>query len=162
MTFAETWENADPDAVGGDDLTPPADGLHEATLVGGGAWTSKKGVDWVRFEFVLNDGSEFKWSVLHGFKSQAQAGFTKREVRALGIDVEQLPPDLAALDAAIKEKLGGYYVVRVERDGKFESTYVEDVATAATTPGAPSAPAPEAAPAPAPAGSTGTDDDIPF
>ncbi len=154
MTFAETWPNADPDATGsGDDLTPPADGLHEVTLVDGGAWTAKSGVDWCRFVFQLNDGSGYKWTVLHGFKSQAQANFTKREVRALGVDVGSVD-SLEAMDSAIKALAGRYFEVRVERDGTFESTYVEGAAGQ----GAAAAAVPAAVPAPA----AGADKDIPF
>lgn len=166
MTFAATWPHADADAVGGesgDDMTPPADGLHEVTLTGGGAWTSKSEADWVRFEFVTNDELQHKWTVLLGFKSQSQANMTKRKLRELGVPVDDLG-SLDEIDAAIKGQIGSYFTVRVERDGKFENTYVEGPAVADGAPvpaAAPAAAAPAAPAAPA-AAAVGADQDIPF
>lgn len=165
MSFASTWPQADADAVGngGDDLTPPPDGTYTVTLVGGGAWVAKSSQkETVRLEFELCDGSGFRWSVLLGFKSQSQANMTKKQLRELGVPVDQLV-SFDQFDGCIKQLIGRWFSVTVARDGKFENTYVDGAAQPvdAQQAIAPVATAP-VIPQTAPAAPVAGEDDIPF
>lgn len=152
MSFQEMWPTADPDAVGGgmNDLVPPADGKHVVTLVEAGAWVAKSGKETVRLRFQTCDAARYEWVVLYGFKSQQQANLTKREIRALGIDVDSLV-SLEMVDQALQSVTGKWFEIEVVRD-RFENTYILGPVTEAPPVAARAAPA--AAPVP--------DDDIPF
>jgi hypothetical protein len=149
MSF-DLWHTADPDAqADGGTLTPPDDGVYEVALVDAAAFTSKNGVALVKTAFK-DVVSEYEWTVLHGFKSQAQANMTKKTCRSLGIDIDNITSQ-DQLDAAAKELIGRYFAVTVKRDGKFENTYIDG----------PTSGTPPQAAASAPAAATSTDD-VPF
>ena len=125
MTFADTWQSADPDAVGGQPDKPPAPGEYLVTLIDGKAGTSKKGNAYTVLTF-RDERSQHEWPVLFGFKSQAQANFAKNQIRELGVDVDAVA-DLDELDQALKAVVGSYYDVEVEAasDPQYDdSTYI--------------------------------------
>lgn len=106
----------------GNDLEPPADGTYKGTtLIDAGAFTAKSGKDFVKFEWQTTDGA--RWTVLQGFKSEAQAAVTWSEVGKLGINATEIH-DLDQLDAALKQHIGGYFDVAVKTNGQFRNTYL--------------------------------------
>jgi hypothetical protein len=152
MGFDDTWADANPD--GNEDNAPP-DGLVDAALVDAGAFTSKAGDDFVRFEWQSVD-KEYQWTQLNGFKSLKAAGFTKGQCMKLGVDVESVL-SLEEIDTAVKEHISQFYEVEIERntgnDGKvYVNTYIRD---GQATPDVPA----DTRFTPAAAGG---DDDIPF
>lgn len=158
MSFEDTWNNADPDAVGGDSGKPPEPGEYIVTLKGGRAGISKKGNAYAALTLSdLRTGHE--WDVLYGFGTQAQANFAKNQIRELGIDVDAVT-GLDGLDAALKEKAGTYYEVEVVAPSKPEydaSTYIRGVADAGPVSDVP------AEPVGAPVVADGIDtEDVPF
>lgn len=154
-SFSESWGTADPDAVGGGEDNPPTDGRHDVALIEAKAFTSKAGKDVVTLKWQTVDKAH-EWTGLHGFKTQGAANFTKKTVRALGVDLDNVTT-LDSLDQALTEKVGNYYVVDTKQNGDFHNTYlVEDA-----QPAAPDLAGLPPAPAPVVAGST-ADDSIPF
>lgn len=125
MSFEQIWAQADPDAVSqsGDNLEPPEDGVHVVCLVDADAFVSKNDRPFVKLQFQRTD-DDYQWAVLLGFKSQQQANMTKRQVRNLGVDVEQVT-DLGELAAAVKAHVGEFYAVTVSTSGQFRNTYVD-------------------------------------
>lgn len=123
MSFDSTWSTADPDAVGNiDNAEPPEPGVYDVTLIGAGAFTSKKQEDWVKLLWRrMPDGHE--WPVLLGFASEKGANFTKRECRELGVNVDTVG-SLDELDTAVKAYVGHYYTVEVVQNGEFRNTYL--------------------------------------
>lgn len=123
MSFNSTWHTANPDAVGGtDNNDPPDPGIYDVTLIDAGAFTSKKGDDWVKLEWRrLTDG--YDWTVLLGFASEKAANFAKRECRELGVDVDSVA-SLDELDSALKQQGGHYFEVEVVQNGDFRNTYL--------------------------------------
>lgn len=106
----------------GNDLEPPPDGTYGGcTLRDAGAFTAKSGKDFVKFEWETTDG--YRWTVLQGFKSDAQTAVTWSEVGKLGIDPMQMS-DLSQLDDALKGCVGGFYDVAVKTNGQFRNTYI--------------------------------------
>ena len=127
--FTDTWQSADPDAVGGQPDKPPAPGEYLGTLIDAKAGTSKKGNAYA----VRTLRDEREWPVLFGFKSQAQANFAKNQIRELGVDVDAVA-DLDELDQALKAVVGSYYDVEVEAasDPQYDdSTYIRGKAGSA-------------------------------
>lgn len=165
MTFTDTWQNANPDAVGGgdDNLEPPADGQYTATLKDAAAFSSKDGRPFCKL-VLCDEEQDYTWAVLLGFKSEQQANVTKRQIRELGVDVDEIG-DLGDLDAAVKQHVGEFFDVGVKTSGKFRNTFINGAATGVPTgrsdvPTDTSdfAPPPAQAAVSAPVG----DDDIPF
>lgn len=158
MSF-DLWHTADPDAESeGGTLEPPADGIYEVALTAASAFTAKEsGVPFVKTSFK-DVVSEFEWTVLHGFKSQAQANVTKKTCRTLGVDIDNVTSQ-EQLDQTLGQLVGTYYAVTVKTNGKFRNTYI-DGPTAGTVPASSSDFPPQET---VPAGGGATDeDDIPF
>lgn len=106
----------------GNDLEPPADGTYGGcTLRDAGAFTAKSGKDFVKFEWETTAG--YRWTVLQGFKSDAQTAVTWSEVSKLGINPVAIT-DLDQLDKALKAYVGGYYDIAVKTNGNFRNSYV--------------------------------------
>ena len=107
----------------GNDLEPPPDGTYGGcTLRDAGAFTAKSsGKDFVKFEWETTDG--YRWTVLQGFKSDAQTAVTWSEVSKLGINPTEIA-DLDQLDRALKACVGGYYDIVVKTNGQFRNSYV--------------------------------------
>lgn len=157
-----SFQPYDPNAAtdnGGNDLEPPADGTHTGcTLRDAGAFTAKSGKDFVKFEWETTTGHQ--WTVLQGFKSDAQTAVTWSEVGKLGIN----PVDIATLeqlDAELKKHVGSYYDLAVKTNGQFRNTYISgpSVGTNPVVTGQMATSAAGSASTP-PAGVA--DDDIPF
>jgi hypothetical protein len=111
------------------DLEPPADGPHKGcTLVDAAAFTAKSGQDWVKLEWQTTTGH--KWTVLQGFKSDAQTAVTWSEVSKLGINPTEIA-SLEQLDEQLKTHVGGYFdlSVKTSPDGRFRNTYIEGRST---------------------------------
>lgn len=145
MTFDEYWANANPDAESGstDTLDPPADGVYEVAMTSAAAFTSKDDVPWVKTSFK-DVVSGYEWTVLHGFKSQAQANVTKKTCRTLGVLIDQVTSQ-DGLDEALKSCVGTFYAVTVKTNGQYRNTYVDGVAGSAPAGDFPAAPAPSTA-----------------
>lgn len=148
LNFGALWQNANPDAVGGEN-EPPEPGRYEAALIDAGAAISKKEkpyqkMVWQRLE------DKYEWTVIHGFGSEGAANMAKREARAVGVDVDSIT-SLDELDAGLKAQVGGYYIVDVQRSGDFTNTYVSGTLTGDV---------PVDAPEPVPAAVA--DDSVPF
>lgn len=154
MSFTDNFNNADPDAASTDG-EPPADGTYDVTLIDARAFTSKNGHDVLTLKIRDNTGGH-EWTVLQGFKSQAQANVTKKVVRALGASIDAVS-SIDELDGRVKEKVGNYYTVEVKRSGQWTNTYFQENAA----PVQPDIGGFEPAPAPATI-ATGGDDDVPF
>lgn len=125
-----TFQAYDPNAApanNGDDLDPPSDGNHNGcTLTDAGAFTSKAGKDFVKFEWTNTAGH--KWTVLQGFKSEAQTAVTWSEVSKLGINPVEVV-SLEDLDAVLKQHIGSYYDLGVKTNGQFRNTYINGPTT---------------------------------
>lgn len=110
------------DNQNGNDLDPPADGNHTGCeLVDAGAFTSKAGKDFVKFQWRNPTGHT--WTVLQGFKSDAQAAVTWSEVSKLGIN----PVDVGSLEelnTLLLDQIGSYYDLGVKTNGQFRNTYI--------------------------------------
>lgn len=125
MSGFETWGDAT--VTEGDqqqsNLDPPnQDGDYIALLVKATALTSKKEDDYVVLEWrELQSGWE--WTVLLGFKSQAQANLTKTACSKLGLNVDEIV-SLAQLADELSVLAGGYYDVHVKTNGEYRNTYV--------------------------------------
>jgi hypothetical protein len=127
-SFDETWADANP---GQPDDDAPADGKHDAALIDASAFTSKNGKDVVKLEFQTVD-KDHTWGVIYGFNSVKAAGFTKGQCQAIGVNTEA--PDIVSLDAlgqALKEHVGEFFEVDVERNGEYVNTYVRGPAAGA-------------------------------
>lgn len=147
MSFEDTWANASVDQT--DDNSPP-DGMYDAALVDAGAFTSKQGNDVAKLEFQTVD-KQYDWTMILGFGSPKQAGFSKATCMKIGVNVESVS-SLDELDEALKAQVGGFFEVTVERNGEYVNTYVNDGATPGDVP----------PPDPVPATACFGDDDIPF
>lgn len=159
--FDTAWKNADPDATGGggDDLTPPPDGTYDVALIAASAFvarTSGKAMVKLEFKVLSVDEQDYEWTVLLGFKSQSQANMTKRQVRNLGINVDDIG-GIDELDGVLRQVVGNYYTVETKTNGEFKNTYVSDAGPITQDIPVDDQPAPEAVAA----GAT-SDDDIPF
>lgn len=134
--FAQTWANADADAVGKhEDTVPPEPGSYfGVTLIGASAWV-KEATDqaWMRLRWKLNDGTDHEWDVLYGFKNHAQANVAKNTARTLGIDIDKVA-GIEALDVALDLECGKYFDVNVVQNGEYRNTYVEGPAKASSVP----------------------------
>lgn len=137
MSF-DLWHTADPDAAGeGGTLEPPADGVYQVTLVDAGAFTAQSsGKAFVKTE-LKDESTDYSWTVLHGFKSQAQANVTKKTCRTMGVDIDTVASE-DALDTAMKALIGQYFTVTVKTNGQYRNTYIDGPAEASGM--APSAP----------------------
>lgn len=157
LNFGELWQNANPDALGGND-TPPPDGVHDVALIDAEAFTKREdpSLSFQKMRWQLISDAEYEWDSFYGH--QKQANIAKRETRELGIDIDSID-SLAALDAALRAQVGTYYRVEVTRSkrddgGEWVNTYVRGL----LTPEVPvDAPQPVAA-----GGGTAADDDVPF
>lgn len=131
--FDNTWKNADPDAAGGNDLEPPEDGAYDVALTEATAFESKEGKPFVKLvlRVVSLASRDYEWTVLLGFKSQSQANMTKRIVRDVGVDVDEVA-GFEELGDALNTKIGQYYTVKVVTNGEFRNTYIEGPANPQT------------------------------
>lgn len=158
MSFSDTWANATVEDQP-DRTQPPEPGLYTAVIRDAKAITAKNsGKDFVILEFEGIDGAaaQHQWSVLQGFSSEQQASITKRVVRDVGVDIDNVT-SLDDLDQALKAAIGQYFTVRVKQNGEYRNTYIDGPATPIEQQQLP------AAAATAPAGNgTADDDDIPF
>lgn len=150
MNFGALYQNADPDAVGGGDNEPPEPGRYQVALIDAGAAISKREkpyqkMTWRRLE------DEYEWTVIHGFSSEGAANVAKREAREIGVNVDEVT-SLEELDAGLKEQVGGFFLVDVQKNGDFVNTYVTGRLTGDV---------PMEAPEPVAVGGSG-DDDVPF
>lgn len=160
-TFDMAWANADPDATGGsDEFDPPADGTYTVALTDAAAIESKKGNAGVILQWT-NPADQHVWKSWHGFKSEAQANMTKRQVRDLGVPVDEVMA-LEQLDAQLKTKIGGYFTVEVKTNGSFRNTIIDGPATGALPTSDVPVDTSDFAPKPAAAAAALPDDDIPF
>jgi hypothetical protein len=153
-TFSDTWASAPVEDQA--DPTQPPLGLFTVSIQDAKAITSQKGEDWVIIEVRGIDGAaqDIDWSVLQGFKSPQQAGFTKRVVRDLGVDIDAITgSDIAELDQALKPIVGTYHTVEVKQNGDYRNTYFRGRVKQETLPAEQRAAA---------AATNGNDDDIPF
>ena len=107
----------------GNDLEPPPDGTHTGCeLLDAGAFTSKsKNEDWVKFQWRAPDGHT--WTVLQGFRSDAQTAVTWSEVSKLGINPVDVP-SLDDLNDRLINLVGAYYDLAVKTNGQFRNTYI--------------------------------------
>jgi hypothetical protein len=129
MSFQDTWHDATVDDQP-DRTQPPAPGNGYTVAVRDAkAINSKAGDDWVIIELegVTGAASEHQWSVLRGFKSPQQAGFTKRVCRDLGVDIDAVT-SLDELDQALKPIIGQYFTVDVVQNGEYRNTYFRGTA----------------------------------
>jgi len=127
LNFGAMYQNANPDAVGGDGGDPPEDGRYQVALIDAGAAISKKEkpyqkMVWQRLE------DRYEWTVIHGFGSEGSANMAKREAREVGCNVDEIT-SLEELDAALKAQVGGYFIVDVRTNGDFRNTYVAGTLT---------------------------------
>lgn len=163
MTFTDFF-NADPDAQQSDDFDPPPDGTYTVALVDTFAGTSKAGNHGVMLTWKVVDvaHNDHQWKVWLGTKSPDQASITKRSVRDLGVDVDQIDPadGWDGVDLRLVEVRGRYFQVTVKTNGKFRNTYVDGPAEGVQT-DLPAATSAESGYAPAAAAPT-DDTDIPF
>jgi hypothetical protein len=154
MSFSDTWADATVEDQP-DRTQAPDPGLYTVTVTDAKAITSKAGDDWVIIELEGIDGAaaEHQWSVLQGFKSPQQAGFTKRVVRDLGVDIDTIDgTSISDLDQALKPVVGTYHTVEVKQNGEYRNTYFRGaVSTEETLPQEQRA-----------AATNGNEDDIPF
>lgn len=162
MSDFESWHTADPDAAGGDDtLDPPADGTYHVALVEGSAFETKDGQkSFVKttFKVLAGPSADYQWTVLHGFKSQAQANITKKTCRELGVDIDNVT-SLQALNDAVVARVGHYFTVTVKTNGQYRNTYIDGDAQPQGD--LPVETGEKFAPDPVPAGAT-AEADIPF
>jgi len=150
MNFGALWQNANPDAVGGEN-EPPEDGRYQVALIEAGAAISKREKPYQKMVWRrLEDKHE--WTVIHGFASEGSANMAKREARAIGVNVDEVT-SLEELDAGLKAQVGGYFIVDVQRSGDFTNTYVSGTLTGEV---------PMEAPEPVAATTPGNDDGVPF
>jgi hypothetical protein len=133
MSFSDTWPNATVDDQP-DRTQPPEPGTGYTVIVRDAkALTAKNsGEDWVIIELEGIDGAaaQHQWAVLQGFKSAQQAGFTKRVVRDLGVDIDSISgASIEELDQALKPVIGQYFSVDVVQNGDYRNTYFRGPAT---------------------------------
>jgi hypothetical protein len=155
MSFSDTWAAAPVDDQ--QDTSQPPIGLFTVEITNAKAITSKAGDDWVIIEVRGIDGAaqDIDWSVLQGFKSPQQAGFTKRVVRDLGVDIDTISgSDIDELDQALKPIVGTYHTVEVKQNGDYRNTYFRGPVKQETLPAEQTAAAGAA--------TNGNDEDIPF
>jgi hypothetical protein len=127
MSFDSTWPTADPDAVGNvDNGEPPEPGFYDVVLIDASALTSKKNEDWVILKWQIL-GTDHDWPQVLGFRSEAAANFTKREVRELGVNVDQIG-SLDELDTALRTQVAKFFRVEVVQNGDFRNTYIRGAA----------------------------------
>jgi hypothetical protein len=153
-SFDDTWATATVEDQP-DRTQPPEPGLYTVAITDAKAITSQAGDDWVIIELQGIDGAaaEHNWSVLQGFKSPQQAGFTKRVCRDLGVDIDAVG-SLDELDSALKPIAGRYFTVQVKQNGEYRNTYFQgQVSTDEALPAEQRAAA---------SATNGNDDDIPF
>lgn len=114
--------NNQPSSSNGNDLDPPPDGTHNGCVLrDAGAFTAKSGKDFVKLEWQTTDGHT--WTVLQGFKSEAQTAVTWSEVGKLGINPVETT-SLEELDEKLKQQIGSYYDLAVKTNGQFRNTYI--------------------------------------
>jgi hypothetical protein len=125
MSFDDTWASATVEDQP-DRTQPPEPGLYTVAIQDAKAITSEAGEDWVIIELEGIDGAapNTEWSVLQGFKSPQQAGFTKRVCRDLGVDIDAVG-SLDELDTALKPIVGRYFTVQVKQNGEYRNTYFQ-------------------------------------
>lgn len=147
--FADTWGSANPDAAGNDNEAPLGD--HTVALTAARAYMSKKKNEpWVSLTLkvvVPRNGIEagYEWDELFGFRSQKQANVTKKTVRDLGVDVDNVGGSITDLHDALQVQLGKYYEVEVVQSGDWRNTYIKGEALGSDIPtDAPQADVPEA------------------
>jgi hypothetical protein len=120
MSFSDTWPNATVDDQP-DRTQPPEPGTGYTVIVRDAkALTAKNsGEDWVIIELEGIDGA-----------AAQQAGFTKRVVRDLGVDIDSISgASIEELDQALKPVIGQYFSVDVVQNGDYRNTYFRGPAT---------------------------------
>lgn len=122
MNFAALYQNANPDAVGGGDNDPPEPGRYQVALIDAGAAISKRDKPYQKMAWRRVEDN-YEWTVIHGFNSEGAANLAKREAREIGVNVDDITC-LEELDAALKERVGGFFIVDVQKNGDFVNTYV--------------------------------------
>jgi hypothetical protein len=96
MSFQETWANASTE--GSRLTTPHRTGCTTSALVDAGAFTSKQGNDVAKLEFQTVD-KQHQWTMILGFGSPKQAGFSKATCMKVGVNVDDVS-SLEELDTA--------------------------------------------------------------
>lgn len=133
--------NADPEAAGAgreSNWVTPADGVHQASLVHAEAFISEKGDAFVKLQWQVLGGPQngYEWDVLSGARSPEQANFTAKMCVDLGTPDPRTLPGIEALDTALRQLVGTYYMVKTltkpkkDGSGMLYSTYIEGKATA--------------------------------
>ena len=158
-SFDEMWRQADPDAVGGEDSSPPAPGVYTATLLDAGAFFSKAGEAFQKMRWGCVEAPN-EWTKMFGFKTQGAANFAKKEARSLGVNVDAVS-SIEELNAALGARKGSYFEVEVVQNGEYVDTYVRGPVQSGT----PLAAVPDQEPPvaqPQPVGAHIPTDDVPF
>lgn len=151
--FDDTWAEASADGNNQDDAPP--DGTYDAALIDAGAFTSKQDNDVAKLEFQTVD-KQYTWTMIMGFASTKAASFSKGTCATVGVDVDSVN-SMEELDTALKAVVGGFFEVKVERNGDWTNTYVQDGIPAQQ----PDVPADTSDLQPTPSGAS-DDDDLPF
>lgn len=156
MTFNDTWPTATVNDGERDDRTPPPEGDYDVALVDAGAFTAKSGNDIVKLGLRVIGGlsNGHEWTELRNFKSQGAANATKTTCARLGVPVEGVS-SLAELNDRLKEIVGQYFEVTVQRNGEYLNTYING-------PAIPDVPINEPEPIAVGSDPSPGDDDIPF